>query len=630
MKYGFIKTAAATPHITVANPSANALEIIKLINQANACGVELLVFPELSITGYTCGELFLSDVIIQSVSNALNTVCKASIGKKCLVFLGSPIWYHGKIYSCAVVCQNGKILGVIPKTALPTYSEFYELRYFVSGKYISSSIDLCGQTVLFGTDIIFAAKDNNNVKISAEICEDMFIPSPPSNLHAQSGASIIVNLSASNEFIGKSDYRKTLIKSQSGRLAVGYVYASAGSGESVSDIIFSGKRIIAENGEILVESAIFENSGLTISEIDTQKLAYERRRLNVFETVSNVYRTVKFSFSEVSTNLTRYISPLPFVPDNAKLISERAELILQMQSRALSERLKLTKLDAVIGVSGGLDSTLALIVIVRSYKLLGKNKKNIIAVTMPGDGTSTKTMVNVSNLSEVIGIPIRKVFINSAVEAHLNNIKHSGIKDTVYENAQARERTQILMDIANAENGLVVGTCDLSENALGWCTYNGDHASMYAINSSVPKTLVKYLILYEANRVKKYKKVLTNILNTEISPELLPTINGEISQKTEDIIGPFELHDFFLYYTVRFGQTPDKTLLLALKAFKKKYSEAEIKKHLKTFIKRFFSNQFKRNCTPDGVKIGTISLSPRGDWRMATESDSKAWLNVIK
>jgi NAD+ synthase (glutamine-hydrolysing) len=629
MRYGFVKTAAATPHITVADPSANAVEIIKLIEQANACDVELLVFPELCITGYTCGELFLSDVIIQSVSNALNAVCKASIGKNSLIFVGSPIWHNGKLYSCAVVFQNGKVLGVIPKTALPTYSEFYELRHFVSGKYISCSIDLCEQTVFFGTDIIFVAKNNDNVKIAAEICEDMFIVSPPSNLHAQSGASIIVNLSASNELVGKSDYRKTLVKSQSGRLAAGYVYASAGSGESMSDIIFSGHRIIVENGEILAESSLFE-SGLIISEIDTQKLAYERRRLNVFEAVSNRHRTVEFKFSEINTNLIRYFSPLPFVPDNSKSVSDRAELILQMQSRALAARLKLTGLNAVIGVSGGLDSTLALIAIVRSYELLGKNIKNIIAVTMPGAGTSIKTMANVSNLAKAIGIQIRKISIRNAVEEHLNNINHTGIKDTAYENAQARERTQILMDIANAENGLVIGTSDLSENALGWCTYNGDHTSMYAVNSSVPKTLIKYLVSYEANKIKKYKKVLTDILNTEISPELLPARNGEISQKTEDIIGPFELHDFFLYYTVRFGQKPDKTLMLAIKAFKGKYNKEEIEKHLKTFIKRFFENQFKRNCVPDGIKVGTISLSPRGDWRMATESSSKEWLNYLK
>jgi NAD+ synthase (glutamine-hydrolysing) len=629
MEYGFIKVAAATPHISVANPSANVKEIIKLMEQADACGVELLVFPELCVTGYTCGELFLSDVLVHSVSNALDKICEATVGKKALVFVGSPVWNKAKLYSCAVAFQNGKVLGVVPKTALPTYSEFYELRHFTSGKNILGSIKLCGQSVPFGTNIIFAAENNDSVRIAAEICEDMFIISPPSNRHAQAGSSIIVNLSASNELIGKSDYRRTLIKSQSGRLSAGYIYASAGSGESVSDIIFSGLRIIAENGEILTESQLFE-SGLTVCEIDTQKLAYERRKLNVFETASNGYCTVEFSFDETGAELVRPISPLPFVPSDFKSVSSRAELILQMQSRALAERLKLTGLSAVIGVSGGLDSCLALLAILRSYEILGRSKKDIIAVTMPGPGTSAKTVKNVSGLAAAFGIQIRNIPIMDAVEKHLKDIKHNGKKDTAYENVQARERTQILMDIANAEKGLVVGTGDLSENALGWCTYNGDHMSMYAVNSSVPKTLVKYLVSYEAERIEKYKEALLAVLNTEISPELLPADKGKISQKTENIIGPYELHDFFLYYTVRFGQKPDKTLMLAVKAFEGKYDREEIKKHLSVFIRRFFTNQFKRNCVPDGVKIGTISLSPRGDWRMATESNAEEWLDTVK
>jgi NAD+ synthase (glutamine-hydrolysing) len=630
MKYGFIKTAAATPHISVADPSANAAEIIRLIEQANTYGVELLVFPELCMTGYTCGELFLSDVLMHSAIDALDMVCKATVGKKALIFVGSPVWNGGKLYSCAVAFQNGKVLGVIPKTALPSYSEFYELRHFVSGRDISGSIKLCGQTAAFGTDIIFVTKNNDAVKIAAEICEDMFIISPPSNRHAQAGASVIANLSASNELIGKNDYRKTLIKSQSGRLLAGYVYASVGSGESVSDIIFSGIRIISENGEILASSGLFE-SGLTLCEIDTQRLAYERRRLNVFEPHdSNGYRTVEFNFDETDEELMRHISPLPFVPCDLKSVSSRAELILQMQSRALAERLKFTKLNAVLGISGGLDSCLALLAVVRSYEILGRSKKDIIVVTMPGPGTSAKTLENVSELAEALGIQIRKIPITDIVGRHLTDIKHSGKKDIAYENAQARERTQILMDIANAEEGLVIGTGDLSENALGWCTYNGDHMSMYAVNSSVPKTLVKYLVSYESERVIKYKKALLSILNTEVSPELLPLNNGKISQKTEDIIGHYELHDFFLYYTVRFGQKPDKTLMLALKAFKGKYHREEIKKYLRIFIERFFASQFKRNCVPDGIKIGTISLSPRGDWRMSTESSAKEWLDSIK
>ncbi|MDR2428145.1 MAG: NAD(+) synthase, partial [Endomicrobium sp.] len=407
------------------------------------------------------------------------------------------------------------------------------------------------------------------------------------------------------------------------------VYASAGCGESVSDIIFSGHRIIAENGVILTESALFKE-GLTISEIDTERLAYERRRLNVFETNSDGYINVEFDFNEIGENLTRFVSQLPFVPNDADSLSARAELILKIQSQALAERLKFTGLNAVIGISGGLDSTLALLVILRSYELLSKDKKDIIAVTMPGPGTSKRTLENVAKLAKAVDIHLKTISITESVDKHLKDIKHKGTKDITYENAQARERMQILMDIANAGNGYVIGTGDLSENASGWCTYNGDHMSMYAINSSVPKTLVKYLVSYEAQRVKIYKEALIDILNTDISPELLPSKNGKIFQKTEDIIGPYELHDFFLYYTVRFGQKPEKTLFLAAKAFNKIYSKEYIKKHFKTFFKRFFFSQFKRNCCPDGIKIGTISLSPRGDWRMATESSAEEWLNNLK
>jgi NAD+ synthase (glutamine-hydrolysing) len=629
LKYGFVKTASATPNVIVADTHSNVKEIIKLIKRANASSVELLVFPELCISGYTCGELFLSDVLKESVYKALDLICKSTIGKKALIFVGSPIWREGKLYSCAVAFQNGKILGVVPKTYIPSYCEFYELRHFISGKNLSGMVAICGQVVPFGTNIIFSAKNNDNIKIAVEICEDMFVACPPSGHHAQAGATIIANLSASNEVIGKSDYRRTLIKAQSGRLSCGYVYASAGSGESVSDIIFSGHRIIAENGAILTESGLFKE-GLTISEIDTERLSYERRRLNVFETSSEKYINVEFDFNEKDENLTRAISELPFVPSDSDSLLHRAELILQIQSQALAERLKFTGLNAVIGISGGLDSTLALLVTLRSYEILNKDKKDIIAVTMPGPGTSRKTLKNVEKLAKSLGMYIREISIAESIDKHLKDIKHKGIKDITYENAQARERTQILMDIANAENGYVIGTGDLSENALGWSTYNGDHMSMYAVNSSVPKTLVKYLVSYEAQRVETYKEALTDILNTDISPELLPSKRWGISQKTEDIIGPYELHDFFLYYTIRFGQKPEKTLFLATKAFNKIYSKGDIKKHFKTFLERFFFSQFKRNCFPDGIKIGTISLSPRGDWRMSTESSVQEWLRNIK
>jgi NAD+ synthase (glutamine-hydrolysing) len=629
MKFGLVKVAAATPYVHIADPLENSKEIIKLINKASACNVEVLVFPELCITGYTCGELFLSDVVVRSVNNALYDICKSTLGKKTLVFVGSPVWVNSKLYSCAIALQNGKILGVVPKTYLPAYSEFYEPRYFTSGENISSQINICGQDCFLGTDIIFVSENNESVKIAVEICEDMFVAIPPSSRHAKAGASIIANLSASNELIGKSDYRKTLIKAQSGRLSCGYVYASTGNGESVSDIIFSGHLIIAENGEIIKESPLFKTD-LIISEIDTQRLEYERRKLNIFKTDVVSYKIVKFDFDNKNINLTRKIHPLPFVPDDCNCLSNRAELILQMQSQALAQRLKFTNLNAVVGVSGGLDSALALLVILRSYKLLKRNLKDIIAVTMPGPGTSKRTLKNVYDISIALGVKIREISIIDALNKHLEDIKHNGIKNIAYENAQARERMQILMDIANNEKGLVVGTGDLSENALGWCTYNGDHMSMYAVNASIPKTLVKYLVSYESQRVKEYQKVLANILNTEITPELLPSKNGKILQKTESIVGPYELCDFFLYYTVRFGQSPDKTLFLASNAFSKKYNKKEIKMYLINFIERFFSNQFKRNCMPDGIKVGTVSLSPRGDWRMPSEAIKEQWLSSLK
>ncbi|MDR3049521.1 MAG: NAD(+) synthase [Elusimicrobiota bacterium] len=629
MKYGFIKTAAATPKISLANPANNAKEIIKLINKASLLGIELLVFPEMSITGYTCGELFLSSPLIKETLAAIESVRKASINKKTLIFIGAPLLFKSKLYSCAIALQKGKILGVIPKTALPAYNEFYEPRHFKPGVKLDDIIDLSGQKAVIAANILFQASNDESVKIAAEICEDMFIANPPSIKHAQAGALIIVNLSASNEIIGKSDYRRTLINAQSGRLSCAYVYASAGEGESVSDIIFSGHRIISENGSILNESPLFD-TGLTISEIDISRLAYERRKLNVYKTNDKGYHKVNFDFYDGDLSFERKFSPTPFVPSDKESVAKRAELILQMQSYSLAARLKKTGLDAVVGISGGLDSCLALLVILRAYEILKRKKENIIVVTMPGFGTSVQTLKNVEKLQKAVHIKIKEIPISKAVISHLKDIGHKGGKDIVYENAQARERTQILMDIANAQKGLVIGTGDLSENALGWCTYSGDHISMYGVNSSVPKTLVKYLVSYEANRVAQYKDALTDILNTEISPELLPSKKGKISQKTEDIIGPYELHDFFLYYTVRFGQSSQKTMRLASEAFKGRYKKQEIEKWFAVFIKRFFRNQFKRNCWTDGVKIGTISLSPRGDWRMPSEADETLWLKDIK
>ncbi|MDR0985119.1 MAG: NAD(+) synthase [Endomicrobium sp.] len=630
MKYGLIKVAAATPKIDIANPKKNTEKILELINIADRNNVELIVFPELCLTGYTCGDLFLSDVLIKAVKTSLHKLCFFTRNKNILVFVGAPIQKNDKLYSCAIAIQNGIILGIIPKTFLPSYSEFYENRYFISGANTYGTINLCNQKVNFGTNILFYAKGNNNIKVAAEICEDMFVVFPPSSYHAQAGATIIVNLSASNELISKNKLRKILIQSQSARLLSGYIYSSAGKTESVSDMIFSGYKAIVENGEILKDSKLFKNK-IIISDIDVNKIVYERRKINVFRNnLQNKYRKIYFNFKNVGSNIIRYISPTPFIS-----CIENAESILQMQSISLAEKLKRTNLNAVIGISGGLDSCLTILIALRSYKLLGRNKKNIIAITMPGPGTSCQTKRNVLNLANTLGISIRKINILDSIKKHIENIQNRNIKinnnSVTYENAQARERIQILMDIANAENGLVVGSNDLSENALGWCTYNGDQMSMYAINASIPKTLVKYLIAYEAKRINKYKQTLISILNTDISPELLPLTNPKkISQKTENIIGPYELHDFFLYYTICFGQAPDKIIVFAHKAFKKKYTIKDIKKYFRIFIKRFFLNQFKRNCMPDAPKIGIISLSSRSDWRMPSDSNMQEWLNYIK
>jgi NAD+ synthase (glutamine-hydrolysing) len=629
MRYGFIRVAAATPKVTIANPTKNVNEILKIVELAEKRKVELLVFPELCLTGYTCGELFLSEVLIQSVYNSIYKILHYTLKKNILIFVGAPIYKEYKLYSCAIALQNGKILGVIPKTFIPSYSEFYESRYFTSGKNRFGLIRLCEQIVYFGTNLIFSSNTNHNIKIAAELCEDMFVINPPSNTHAQAGASIIVNLSASNELIGKKQCRKVLIMAQSKRLIAGYIYASAGCSESVSDMIFSGYKVIAENGHILKESHIFGTNDFIIYEIDADKLAYERRRINVFNVDSSKYHIVHFTFSTQSINIKRHIPKHPFIK---RYIPNYAESILQMQSMALAEKLKITNLEAVIGLSGGLDSCLALLVTLRSYKILRRNKNNIIVVTMPGPGTSLKTKQNVLKLANVIGINLRTINICNSVYNHLKDINHNGIINKTYENAQSRERTQILMDIANAEHGIVIGTGNLSENALGWSTYNGDHMSMYAINASIPKTVVRYLIKYESKRLQEYTNILLSILYTDSSPELIPnTLNAQHSQQqTEHIIGPYELHDFFLYYIIRFGQTPDKTIMLAYKAFKEKYSKKDIAKYLKIFIKRFFYNQFKRNCVPDSIKITDLSLSPRADWRMSSDSNNQEWLKLIE
>ncbi|MDE6105168.1 MAG: NAD(+) synthase, partial [Clostridia bacterium] len=599
-------------------------------------GSQLTVFPELCVCGYTCGDLFNQTALISSCENALKEICESTRDLKPLVFVGAPVKAFGKLYNCAVAIYGGKILGIIPKTYLPNYGEFYEKRHFLSAPEKTGTItigDIDG--VPFGSKLIFKAENCPEFTVSAEICEDLWAPQSPSISHANVGANIIVNLSCSDETVGKAEYRRNLVKMQSAKLVSGYIYCDAGDGESTTDTVFAGHNIIAENGCVLSESKLFKN-GLIYGEIDVEMLAAERRRVSsgYFKNGAEAedYSLIKFDTDKSDCKLTRKFSKTPFVPSDG--LSERSELILTIQQKGLEKRLKHVKSKtAVIGVSGGLDSALALLVTCRAFMALGKNLKDIVAVTMPCFGTTEKTKNNSLKLIESLGVTAKIVPISDSVLQHFKDIGQDENKhDTTYENAQARMRTLVLMDIANQTNGLVIGTGDLSELALGWATYNGDHMSMYGVNCSVPKTLVKHLIDFEAERLGgECGKVLKDILNTEISPELLPpTKDGKITQKTEDLVGPYILHDFFLYYAVRYGFKPSKVQYLAESAFEGIYDAQTIKKWLINFYKRFFTQQFKRSCMPDGVKVGSVSLSPRGDWRMPSDAEVKLWLDDIK
>ena len=628
MKHGFIKVCAATPEIRVADVKFNTANIIKAVKESAKNGSQLTVFPELCVCGYTCGDLFNQNVLLSSVESAVAEICKATEGFDTLVFIGAPIRHGNKLYNCAVALHDGKILGVVPKTYLPDYGEFYEKRYFLPAPENQTTV-INGEEVAFGSKIIFKATEEFTV--AAEICEDLWAPQSPSVAHALAGANIIVNLSCSDEIVGKAEYRRELVKMQSGKLICGYIYCDAGDGESTTDMAFAGHNLIAENGVVLAESKLFEN-GLIYSEIDVEMLAAERRRMSGLYGEAVGYEVVNFTASEKDGKLTRAFSKTPFVPDG-KLLSDRAELILTIQAKGLEKRLIHTNSKtAVIGVSGGLDSALALLVTRRAFKAVGKDVKDIIAVTMPGFGTTSRTKDNSLKLIKALGATSKIIPIADSVTQHFKDIGHDKEKlDVTYENAQARMRTLILMDVANQTNGLVIGTGDLSELALGWATYNGDHMSMYGVNCSVPKTLVKHLVRFEAARLGgECEEVLNDILNTEISPELLPPENGEISQKTEDLVGPYELHDFFLYYGIRRGFSPEKVKYLAEVAFKGDYEKATIDKWLKNFYKRFFAQQFKRSCVPDGVKVGSVSLSPRGDWRMPSDAVCAVWLDDLK
>ncbi len=636
MKYQFLKVAAASPALRVADPAYNAKEIIGIIEAQAKKGTELLVFPELCLSGYTCGDLFLQETLLTGCLTALKEVVARTKGHTMLVFVGLPVSCHGKLYNCAAGISGGKILGLVPKSYLPNYNEFYEARYFSPAPEGVSRISLGGGEegdAVFSAELVFRDEDHPEIAVGCEICEDLWAPESPSVKLAKSGAAVIVNLSASNETVGKREYRHKLLAAQSGKNLCAYVYADAGTGESTSDMVFAGNNMIYENGTCLAESLPFSGE-ICEAEVDVGFLASERRKLTTFRTDPEHGDRLDASFVTEGDLTLRKVDPLPFVPHDRSILSERAALILDLQAHALARRIsQIQAKTAVIGVSGGLDSTLALLVACRAFDLLKKDRRSILAYTMPGFGTSKKTKRSADDLMEVLGVSASAVPISETVLSHFGDIGHDpAVHDATYENAQARYRTMILMDVANKTGGLVIGTGDLSELALGWCTYNGDHMSMYAVNSSVPKTLVKYLVRAEANRLGgRVRAVLEEVLGTEISPELLPPDErGNISQKTEDLIGPYELTDFYLWHFLRRGDGPAKTLYLAERAFAGRYDRATLKKWLVSFYRRFFSQQFKRNCVPDGVKVGSVSLSPRADLRMPSDASAALWLEEAK
>ena len=625
MKDGFIRVGSATPEVKVADVEFNVNEIIRLSQEADEKKCSLLVFPELSITGYTCGDLFLNNQLIEAAMTGLYDIVEASCDLNLVIVVGLPYRFEGKLYNVAAVVSQGEVLGIVPKRFIPNYSEFYELRYFTPFE----GEDETEEGVPFG-NLIFRNETYEDFTFGVEICEDLWVADPPSVSLAMSGATVICNLSASDEVIGKRDYRRKLVSMQSGRLVSGYIYADCGFGESTQDLVFAGHRMICENGSVLNESAGFGKSGVIYADLDLQRLAHDRLR-NSFETSEEPLSIVYFDTEpETELVLERKVPQLPFVPDNLNDLSSRCEDIITMQAAGLAKRLAhINGKCAVVGLSGGLDSTLALIVTVHAFDMLGLKRDGIIAVTMPGFGTTSRTRNNSVSLAEAYGVTLKTVDIKASVRQHFEDIGHDeNTHDVTYENSQARERTQILMDIANKNGGIVIGTGDLSELALGWATYNGDHMSMYGVNSSIPKTLIRHLVTYESGKAEgELAQVLKDVVDTPVSPELLPPDgNGEISQKTEDLVGPYELHDFFLYYLLRFGFMPSKIYRLAETAFSGIYSGETIKKWLKIFIRRFFAQQFKRSCIPDGPKVGSVTLSPRGDWRMPSDASAALWL----
>lgn len=697
MKDGFIKVAAGTPDVQVADCEFNAAEIIKMVREMEAEGARVMVFPELCITAYTCGDLFWQENLLEEAKVQLMRIAEETADVDAIIFVGLPLEYKGKLYNVAAGLNHGEILGFVPKTYLPNYNEFYEARYFTSGEDVDGTVtirrseyglhhdeEMTDEDVEFGleaelealeeedsfeeleeiaeepdyidedeteefdevdvpisSNILFICQEMPKLKIAAEICEDLWVPNPPSVGHAYHGANLIVNLSASDEVVGKDSYRKSLVSAQSARLLCGYIYATAGEGESTQDVVYGGHNLIAENGTILAESRRFVNGAL-YADLDIHRLDNERRRMTTCRFVQDLapegqdvfYNEVYFNAGRGVTPLTRKFDSRPFVPGIKEERERRCDEILNIQAMGLKKRLAhIHCQNAVIGLSGGLDSTLALLVTVRAFDMLGMPREKITAVTMPCFGTTDRTYNNACQLSECLGATLKEVNIREAVNLHFRDIGHDPeVHDVTYENGQARERTQILMDIANQSGGIVIGTGDLSELALGWATYNGDHMSMYAVNASVPKTLVRHLVRYYADTCEdaKLSEILLDILDTPVSPELLPPKDGVISQKTEDLVGPYELHDFFLYYMLRWTFPPKKIFRLAQNAFAGEYDDETILKWLKTFYRRFFMQQFKRSCLPDGPKVGSVAVSPRGDLRMPSDACAKLWLKQIE
>lgn len=633
MKHGFITLSAGVPEVSVAAPTKNAESICRLIDEAYEKNAAVLTLPELSVTGYTCSDLFFSDSLIKSAERAVESIIEHTKGKKMLVFVGVPVSAYGKLYNCAAVISNGELLGLVPKTNIPNYSEFYELRHFTPAPETDSVVRFCGRDVNFGVHQIFSCAEMPSLRVSAEICEDMWVADTPSTHHAMAGATVIVNLSASNETVCKDAYRKMLVTSASGKLICAYVYADAGVGESTTDIVFSGHSMIAQNGAVTAETLPFAGeygkSRIITSVCDLLHLEHDRRRMNTVKPeYAEEYTVTEFSLDIKETDITGIINPRPFIPGGREDKKAVCSRITDIQAAGLAKRIRASHAKGcVVALSGGLDSTLALLVTAKAFDMLGLSHKAITTVTMPCFGTTSRTRSNAEIMALELDTSFRCIDIKEAVDIHFRDIGHDPSDlSVVYENSQARERTQIIMDIANADGSLVIGTGDLSELALGWATYNGDHMSNYGVNAGVPKTLVRHIVSYFADEAEdggkeSLARVLRDVLATPVSPELLPAKDGEIAQKTEDIVGPYDLHDFYLYHFMRWGETPDKIMREAEAAFADEFDSETIKKWLNIFLRRFYTQQFKRSALPDGPKVGSAALSPRGDWRMPSDAD---------